>query len=168
MNYLHQIIVSTCSSTLFIVFVTAFAGYAIGRIQVKGISLGTAGVFLAALFFGHFGYTDGSLLHAAGIVTASAAGLKSDMALIQNIGLLCFVTAVGFIAGPGFFHNLKKNARSYVLLAAAIIGSGSLICVAVTKLAGLDSAMSVGLLSGALTTTRDLPRHRTRSPPTTC
>lgn len=153
MDHIHQIIVSTCSNTLFIVFVIAFAGYAIGRIQVKGISLGTAGVFLAALLFGHFGYTDGSLLHAAGIVTASAAGLKSDMSLIQNIGLLCFVTAVGFIAGPGFFHNLKKNARSYVLLAAVIIGSGSLICVAVTKLAGLDSAMSVGLLSGALTTT---------------
>ena len=122
MDYIRHVITSACSSTLFIVFVIAFAGYVAGRIQIKGVGLGTAGVFLAALVFGHFGYADGSLLHAAGIVTTSAAALKRDMSLVQNIGLLCFVTAVGFIAGPGFFHNLRKNARSYVLLAAVIIG----------------------------------------------
>ncbi len=153
MDYIRHVITSACSSTLFIVFVIAFAGYVAGRIQIKGVGLGTAGVFLAALVFGHFGYADGSLLHAAGIVTTSAAALKRDMSLVQNIGLLCFVTAVGFIAGPGFFHNLRKNARSYVLLAAVIIGSGSLVCVAVSGLTGLDAAMAVGLLSGALTTT---------------
>ena len=152
MDYIRHVITSACSSTLFIVFVIAFAGYVAGRIQIKGVGLGTAGVFLAALVFGHFGYADGSLLHAAGIVTTSAAALKRDMSLVQNIGLLCFVTAVGFIAGPGFFHNLRKNARSYVLLAAVIIGSGSLVCVAVSGLTGLDAAMAVGLLSGALTT----------------
>ena len=153
MDYIRHVITSACSSTLFIVFVIAFAGYVAGRIQIKGVGLGTAGVFLAALVFGHFGYADGSLLHAAGIVTTSAAALKRDMSLVQNIGLLCFVTAVGFIAGPGFFRNLRKNARSYVLLAAVIIGSGSLVCVAVSGLTGLDAAMAVGLLSGALTTT---------------
>ncbi len=153
MDYIRHVITSACSSTLFIVFAIAFAGYVAGRIQIKGVGLGTAGVFLAALVFGHFGYADGSLLHAAGIVTTSAAALKRDMSLVQNIGLLCFVTAVGFIAGPGFFHNLRKNARSYVLLAAVIIGGGSLVCVAVSGLTGLDAAMAVGLLSGALTTT---------------
>ena len=153
MDYIRHVIPSACSSTLFIVFVIAFAGYVAGRIQIKGVGLGTAGVFLAALVFGHFGYADGSLLHAAGIVTTSAAALKRDMSLVQNIGLLCFVTAVGFIAGPGFFHNLRKNPRSDVLLAAVIIGSGSLVCVAVSGLTGLDAAMAVGLLSGALTTT---------------
>ena len=152
MDYIRHVIPSACSSTLFIVFVIAFAGYVAGRIQIKGVGLGTAGVFLAALVFGHFGYADGSLLHAAGIVTTSAAALKRDMSLVQNIGLLCFVTAVGFIAGPGFFHNLRKTARSYVL-PAVIIGSGSLVCVAVSGLTGLDAAMAVGLLSGALTTT---------------
>ena len=51
MDYIRHVITSACSSTLFIVFVIAFAGYVAGRIQIKGVGLGTAGVFLAALVF---------------------------------------------------------------------------------------------------------------------
>ena len=35
------------------VFLICFIGYAIGSIKVKGLSLGTAGVFLFALLFGY-------------------------------------------------------------------------------------------------------------------
>ena len=75
------------------------------------------------------------------------------MSLCQNIGLACFVTSVGFIAGPSFFHNLKKNAKSYVLLAATIIGFCCVVCVLITLLTGVDSAMAAGLMCGSLTTT---------------
>jgi len=65
-----------------------------------------------------------------------------------------FVTSVGLIAGPSFFKNLKKNAKSYVLLGAIIIASGALVCALVTLFVpNMTSAMSVGLLSGALTST---------------
>jgi len=153
MSYFTNIVVSCCSNTLFIIFAITVVGYLLGKISIKGVSLGTAGVFLVALLFGHFGYADDSLLHQIGLVTTEFASLKSSMSIIQNIGLLCFVTSVGFIAGPNFFHNLKKNAKSYVLLALIIIGSGSLTCIAVILLTRVDSAMAVGILSGALTTT---------------
>lgn len=80
--------------------------------QDQGVGLETAAVFLVALAFGHFAFYEDSLLHSVGLITASTASMKSTMSLCQNIGLACFVTAVGFIAGPSFFHNLKKNAKS--------------------------------------------------------
>ena len=38
---------------LFGSFLIAALGYALGRITIKGVSLGTAGVFLMALLFGY-------------------------------------------------------------------------------------------------------------------
>lgn len=153
MGYIREIIISCCSNTLFLIFCITLLGYAIGKIEIRGVSLGAAGVFLVALIFGHFGYADTSLLHRIGFITTENSVLKDNMNLLQNLGLLCFVTSVGFIAGPNFFHNLKKNAKSYVLLAFMIIGSGSLTCIVLILLTRIDASMAVGLLSGALTTT---------------
>ncbi len=153
MDYFGKIIVSAFSNVLFLIFLIAFLGYLVGKIEIKGVELGTAGVFLIALVFGHFGYADDSLLHSIGLVTLENAALKSSMNMIQNLGLLCFVTSVGFMAGPNFFSNLRKNAHSYVLIAVVIIGSGSFICALLIRLTGIDSAMMAGILSGALTTT---------------
>ncbi len=41
----------------FSVFAIAAIGYAIGRITIKGINLGTAGVFIVALVYGCFLYS---------------------------------------------------------------------------------------------------------------
>jgi hypothetical protein len=40
---------------LVFVFLIAAIGYLIGSIKIKGIELGTAGVLIVALVFGHFG-----------------------------------------------------------------------------------------------------------------
>lgn len=66
---------------------------------------------------------------------------------------MCFVTAVGFIAGPKFFRNFKQNAKSYVLLGFIIILVGALSCAAIILLAKLPTALGVGLMTGALTST---------------
>ena len=42
---------------MFCVFGVLFFGYAIGRITIKGVSLGDAGVFVVALIFGALFYT---------------------------------------------------------------------------------------------------------------
>ena len=39
---------------VFCVFAIAAAGYLLGRVTIQGVSLGTAGVFVAALLFGCF------------------------------------------------------------------------------------------------------------------
>ena len=44
--------ISNIYTLLFVAFVVLLLGYALGRITIKGVSLGDAGVFLIALLFG--------------------------------------------------------------------------------------------------------------------
>ena len=46
--------VSGISFLMLCVLLIAAVGYALGRITIKGVILGTAGVFIAALLFGCF------------------------------------------------------------------------------------------------------------------
>lgn len=82
----------------FSVFAIAAIGYAIGKITIKGINLGTAGVFIVALVYGCILYTRLSDNLMAGDVTFATDALK----IVENMGLIFFVTSVGFIAGPNF------------------------------------------------------------------
>ncbi len=145
------------SLALFFMFAIIFIGYLLGKINVKGVSLGTAAIFIVALFFGHFkGVTIGYEGHEGCIAgwAEKLGTIDTWFKIIQNIGLILFVTSVGLIAGPTFFKNLKKNAKSYILLGLLIIASGSLVTALVTILVpNMTSAMSVGLMSGALTST---------------
>ena len=141
---------------IFGAFLIAAVGYALGRITIKGVSLGTAGVFLVALLFGYLftltGLTDIPVLKNFFIENAAAANVKYYK-MLESLGLVLFVTSVGFIAGPSFFRNLKKNAKSYVLLGVLIVGSGALICALFSLIPGIGSPFGTGILSGALTST---------------
>jgi len=138
-------------------FAVVAVGYLLGRVTVKGISLGTAGVFIVALVFGCVFYKDLS----AALTVEGQTFVKEALKIVENIGLMFFVTAVGFIAGPGFVSNFKKNFKSYVLLGLIVIVSGALACVGCifvgrnfTELSNSElTAMMAGLFSGALTST---------------
>ena len=154
------------SSTLFLmmsVFIIAVVGYAFGRITIKGISLGTAGVFIIALVFGIIfkNYIDQPQnVKLLGDFIDLNVNLKSgDLSIIQNFGLILFVGAVGFIAGPNFFKNLKKNFTSYCLLGLIIILAGGLACFGCYLIGKGNSdpkefmSLMVGVFAGALTST---------------
>ena len=138
-------------------FAVVALGYLLGRVSIKGISLGTAGVFIVALVFGCLFYQNLS----DALTIGGQTFVKEALKIVENIGLMFFVTAVGFIAGPGFVSNFKKNFKSYILLGLIIILGGGLTCVACILIGrnftDLDNAsltaMMVGLLSGALTST---------------
>ena len=134
---------------MFCVFIVAALGYALGRITIKGVNLGTAGVFIVALLFGCFFYKplEGQLMNAGSTYVGNA------LKILENLGLMLFVTAVGFIAGPNFFAGLKKNFKSYILLGAAIIIAGALACIICIVAFDCNASMAVGILSGALTST---------------
>lgn len=142
---------------MFTVFFITTVGYLIGRITVKGVSLGTAGVFIIALLYGCFCYSN----LGENLMLEGATYVKNALKVIENIGLILFVTSVGFIAGPNFFGNFKKNFKSYVLLALVVIIAGGLACggcILIDKGVSGDpteniAAMLVGLLSGSLTST---------------
>lgn len=152
---------------MFSVLGIAALGYILGRVTIKGISLGTAGVFLVALLFGCIFHEEltGQLVtnikDGTGSIVDKVSFVDSALKIVDNIGLILFVTAVGFIAGPNFFGNFKKNFKSYVVLAVIIIFSGGLACagcIAVgrnfTDLSNDEfTALMTGILSGALTST---------------
>ena len=157
--------ISNISTLLFVVFAVLMLGYALGRITVKGISLGDAGVFIIALIAGALLFTvseDGQLLFSA---SSKPYDFNSGLSLIESLGLVLFVTSVGFIAGPKFFGNFKRNFKSYVVLALVVILAGGLAaagCIAMGEAVGYGGsiedqdgfvAMIVGLLSGSLTST---------------
>ncbi len=150
---------------IFCIFAVLLVGYGIGRITVKGISLGDAGVFFIALLFGALFFEP---LSNQLIISGEAEKLKyveQALSIVEKIGLIFFVTSVGFIAGPKFFSNMKKNFKSYVLLGLIIILAGGLAavgCIFIGRSIGYGSsietsegftAMIAGLLSGALTST---------------
>lgn len=137
-------------------FFITFLGYCLGRISIKGVSLGTAGVFLVALLFGYLftlpGLQDIPVLSKFFIQDASASAMDS-YGFIGDIGLVLFVTAVGSIAGPNFFRDLKKNAKTYLPMGVIIIVIGAAAATAFALIPGIGSAFASGVLSGALTST---------------
>ena len=157
--------ISNISTLLFVLFAVLLGGYALGRITIKGISLGDAGVFIIALVMGALAFhvnESGELLFA---LSSKPYDFNSGLSLIESFGLVLFVTSVGFIAGPKFFGNFKRNFKSYVLLGVIIILAGGLAaagCIGLGEVVGYGGsitdqdgfvAMIVGLLSGSLTST---------------
>lgn len=158
--------ISNISTLLFVVFTVLMLGYALGRITIKGISLGDAGVFIVALLVGALFFNvhelTGALLFDA---SSKPYDFSAGLSLIESLGLILFVTSVGFIAGPKFFGNFKRNFKSYVLLGLIVILAGGLAaagCIGLGEIVGYGAnikeqdgfvAMIVGLLSGSLTST---------------
>jgi len=95
---------------MFSSFVCIFLGLLMGRITIKGVSLGSSGVFIIALIYGalfssHIKSTISQQSKDGKNIDISSNGLK----ILENIGLILFIGSVGFISGPNFFSNLKKK-----------------------------------------------------------
>ena len=166
MSLLNGIIsINNIYTLLFVVFSVLLLGYLLGRITIKGISLGDAGVFIIALIIGALCFNvneAGELLFSA---SAKPYDFSGGLTIVESLGLVLFVTSVGYIAGPKFFGNFKRNFKSYVLLGVIIILAGALSavgCIYAGEIFGYGAtienqdgfvAMIVGLLSGSLTST---------------
>lgn len=157
--------ISNLYTLLFVVFAVLFLGYAIGRIRIKGICLGDAGVFIAALVIGALCFSVNTAGELHFFACFEPFDFTQGLSLVESLGLIFFVTSVGYIAGPKFFGNLRRNFKSYVLLGVSIPlvgGIAGALCIGAGELLGYGAsiaeqdgfvAMIVGLLSGALTST---------------
>lgn len=171
--------ISGVTAVLFGAFLITALGYLVGSIKIKGVSLGTAGVFLVAIAFGVVFAIPGlvkidflnnfyligdsdvyeklvaeNLLDKVMLKTLSTSHANTEVyGTLADVGLILFVTSVGFIAGPNFFKNLRANAKSYVLLGVIIVLSGVTVAVLFAIIPGIGAEYSIGVLSGALTST---------------
>ena len=123
-----------------ILSLVAVGGLLLGRIQIKGIGLGIAGVMFAGIIFGHFGW---EIDH--GILEYS-----------RDFGLVLFVYTIGMQVGPGFFQSLRKQGVVLNLMAIATVGLGAGIALLMGRFMNFPIPAVVGLFSGATTNTPSL------------
>ncbi|WP_253291374.1 aspartate:alanine exchanger family transporter [Virgibacillus proomii] len=131
-DLLHDLL----NEELILVFVVLFLGSWLGQLKIKGIGLGSAGVLVIAMIFGHYGY--------------------QVSPTIQNLGLSLFIVAVGLQAGPRFFRMMRSNGIVFCLISLFIVCSAVLTSVFVAKIFHLSAPLAIGLMTGALTNTSGL------------
>lgn len=133
---------SETSQSIFVIFLIVILGYLLGAVSVKRIALRTSAVFIVALFVGGISEKYKNSIFDVEIPI-----------IVQNLGLVLFITSVGIMAGKNFFSSIKKYFVSYVLTGAVCVLSSSLVCIILINCTGIETSLAVGLLSGALTST---------------
>ena len=123
-------------SPAFVLFAILALGLTLGKVSVKGISLGSSGVLFVALAAGHF-------------------GLQVPQG-ITELGTVLFVYCVGLGVGNRFFGSLCSKGSKLVILSILVVGLAWCITLAGCRLCGIDYAVGAGLFAGACTSTPGL------------
>ena len=122
-------------NSLLLLFIVIAVGYTVGRIKIKGTSLGVAAILFVGLAFG-----------------ALDENLKIPD-IVFLLGLSIFVYTIGLSNGPAFFKNFKRSGFrdiSFVIFMLTVSGA---ITVALHYLFDFDAATSAGLFAGSTTNT---------------
>lgn len=117
-------------------FIIILLGELLGRLSLRGVSLGTSGVLFVALAFGHVG-----LVNAA------------DTKILSDFGVVLFVYAVGLQAGPRFVRTVRGKGLAPLVVGLATVLGGAAVAGLLGWLLGLDAELAVGIFAGALTST---------------
>ena len=118
---------------LLIIFLIMVLGYALGHINFFGLKFGASAILIVALFFGHFGFEVPKFL--------------------AKIGLVLFLAPIGLMAGPSFMANIKKNGLSFLAISFITTAVGGVLIVLISKVFHIELALSMGLATGAMTST---------------
>lgn len=126
--------------TILYLAVAVFAGLLLGKIKVKGITLGITWVLFVGI-----------------AVSALGVTLNHDMLhIVKEFGLILFVTAVGLQVGPRFFKSFKSGGLAMNLMALTGVALGVVITIIIAKLSGESLADMAGVYTGAITNTPGL------------
>ncbi len=116
------------------------AGIALGKVKVKGISLGVTWILFAGIALAHFGMrVDEEVLH-----------------IFKEFGLILFVYSIGLQVGPGFFSSFKKGGITLNMLAVGIVLLGVVVTYIIHIFTDIPIPTMVGIMSGAVTNTPGL------------
>lgn len=126
--------------TVFYLAVAIFAGMLLGKIKIKGVSLGITWVLFVGI-----------------LVSALGVSLNHDMLhVVKELGLILFVTAVGLQVGPGFFGSFKKGGLAMNIMALVNVALGVVITFVISRLSGESLTDMAGVYTGAITNTPGL------------
>ena len=115
-------------------------GLSLGKIRVKGVSLGLAWILFIGLIFGHFSLNlDEHLLH-----------------FLKEFGLILFVYSIGLEVGPSFFSSFKNGGKSLNLLSIIVVALSIITTLVIYSFSNTSITSMAGILSGAVTNTPGL------------
>ena len=120
---------------LILLFVVAAIGYPLGRIRIRGGSLGVAAVLFVGLAFG---------------------SLHPDLRLpeiVYVLGLALFVYTVGLSSGRSFFQSLMRDGARNNLLVAGILVCAAGFAMFLRDFLHLTPGIAAGMYSGGFTNT---------------
>lgn len=143
MNWLIDLVTQGSVAHTILVFSVIIAlGMSLGKVRVKGISLGATFVLFVGLLLGYFNLSIDPVV----------------LDFLKNFGLILFIFAVGLQVGPGFFSSFKKGGLQLNGLAVAVVVLGVLTALGLhfALRDRLSLPMAVGIMSGAVTCTPSL------------
>lgn len=114
-----------------------FIGLALGKVHIKGISLGIAFVFFIGIVAGHFGLQINAQI----------------LDYAETFGLVLFVYTLGLHVGPNFFGSLRHEGFALNLWGLAVILLGTAMALILIPITHISASDMVGLLCGATTNT---------------
>lgn len=127
---------SALQAVIVLSLITA-VGLALGKLRVKGVSLGVTFVFFTGILAGHLGLSiDPAMLHYA-----------------ESFGLVIFVYELGLKVGPGFFESFRSGGLGLNMLGLGVIAVGTATALLLAPLLGIALPDMVGILCGATTNT---------------
>ncbi len=141
-EFLASITQNSVAQTLIIYSAIITLGMLIGKIQIKGVSLGVTFVLFVGILAGHLGCNiDPAVLD-----------------FLKNFGLILFIFTIGLQVGPGFFSSFKTSGLKMNGLACCMIllGVGTTVGLSFLFANYVDAPMMVGIMSGAVTSTPGL------------
>ena len=123
----------TLGNPVVLLFILTGTGLLLGKISIKGISLGSSGVVFVALVAGHFGLT-----------------LPEG---VGQIGIVLFIYCIGIGTGSRFFHALAREGNTLAKLTLLTVVVGAALTFGAALLLDIPREMAIGLLAGAYTST---------------
>ncbi len=115
-----------------LVFLTLGLGYFLGKVKIRGFSLGvTTCVLLTALVLGQIGVDIPEIL--------------------KTISFALFIFAVGYKVGPQFFGSLKKEGVKYLWISLVVAFTALGATIFLGRALHFDKGTTAGLFAGSVT-----------------
>ena len=134
----HLFYIHSAVQTVIVLALIIAIGLGLGKMHIRGISLGVAFVFFVGIVAGHLNLTaDEQMLDFA-----------------ETFGLSLFIYTLGLYVGPNFFGLMRDEGIKLNLWSFAVIALGTIMAVGLSPIFGISMPNMVGILCGATTNAR--------------
>jgi putative transport protein len=138
-EFIAHITQNAVAQTLIIYSAIIVLGMLLGKIKIKGVSLGVTFVLFVGILAGHLGFT----------INAEVLNF------LKNFGLILFIFTIGLQVGPGFFSSFKTSGLKLNGLTLGVILLDIAMTVGLVFIFAdvVDAPIMVGIMTGSVTST---------------